>query len=74
MTDKNYPPFSKGFYDEIEEEVKKIIREKSEVSITDFELIKSHLKCLNGAVQQYTEQIKEALIRIEKRDLLEAGK
>jgi hypothetical protein len=67
MTDKNYPPFSKGIYEEVEEEVQKIIQTNYENSMSDVELILAHLKCLKEAVSQYIEQIERVLERIESR-------
>ena len=66
MPDRNTYPYSEAFYQEIEEEVQRITNEKNGIHLSDIELILTHLKCLEGSVHQYTGQIKEALIRIEK--------
>jgi hypothetical protein len=71
MTDRNNPAFSKALYEEIEEEVKKIIEKNYLSSTNDLELIRISLKCLQGTFEQYTGAIKEALERIEKRNTTE---
>lgn len=68
MTDRNTQPYSEEFYREIEEEVKKLIKRNSEISATDMELIRAHIKCLEGAFHQYIGQIEGVLDRIESRN------
>ena len=68
MVDRNTAPYSKEFYREIEEEVKRVITKNYEDSSSDVELIRIHLKCMKEAVSQYSEEIERVLVRIESRN------
>jgi len=68
MIDRNHQPFSKGLYEEIEQEVKKVIEKNSKISVADIELIQAHLRCLEGAFHQYMGQIEGVLERIKTRN------
>lgn len=68
MADRHNPPFSKALYEEIEEDVKKIIEKNSKISVADIELIQAHLRCLEGAFHQYMGQIEGVLERIKTRN------
>ena len=65
MSDRNTQPYSEEFYREIEEEVRKIVKEKSPDFSIDVNLIRIHLNSIEQAIKLYKEQIEIVLERIE---------
>ena len=68
MSDRNYSPHSKAFYEEIEEEIKSLSK-KNYVGITpDVELIRVYLENMEAAFKLYRNQIEIVLERLISKD------
>jgi len=71
MTDRNYPPYSKNFYEEIDKEMSNLKKENPKKYNVEIELIHTHLQNMDNAFKLYKKQIELVLERIITKEELE---
>jgi len=64
MVDRWYPPYTKNFYNQINEEIERFKNIK-EIKKSDIDLIRLYLKNIESAFELYRNQIEIVLKKLE---------
>jgi len=67
MSDRNYPAYSEGFYEEINAEMAVLKKNRNKNNIPDIEIIRVHLQNMGAAFKLYSDLIETVLKRLEAK-------